>query len=231
MLTNNLTPILTDLGLSMNKWEYCGALKNIYLTTDINQQLFVDVDMIFFDSGNELVKIKKFDSQVVSGRFGGQVISPNEVLLTIIYRGPSIVEQHRMNFRKPKVGDNLYIMIPSGELLENDGDFVSAKITEIVPDGINARIKVDANLFTGSSVVCVYTDLDINNIPLGIYDENGGIDGAVVNEYGVIGEHYRFLNVEGTLCRMSPISRSPYDSVFIWAKVSGLGIEQAAEVY
>lgn len=37
MLMDNLTPILTDLGLSMNKWEYCGALKNIYLTTDINQ--------------------------------------------------------------------------------------------------------------------------------------------------------------------------------------------------
>ena len=122
-------------------------------------------------------------------------------------------------------------MAPSGELLENDGDFVSAKITEIVPDGVNARVKIDADLFTGFGLVCVYTDLDINTIPLGVYDENGGKDGTVVNEYGVIGEHYRFLNVEGTLCRMSPISRSPYDSVFIWDKVSGLGIEQAAEIH
>ena len=66
MRVSNVTPILADLQMDPNIWEYCDELYSIILTTDLNQNLYPGVDMIYFDTTNELLKVKRFTKEYCS---------------------------------------------------------------------------------------------------------------------------------------------------------------------
>ena len=203
MTTANLTPILNDLKISFNTWHYADQLFQIILTTDLNQSLYSDRDMVYFDSKNETVKVKRFFPTVVSGFVTG-----------IKYSNASIiVNNNRLNykFRSPKVGDFVYFY--KNGYLNRD---TSVKISKIIPLGTETEIvlTMDSDLDAGR-ISFMYTDLDLDSL----------------NFTNTTETHYRYIKKQTQLIKMTPAAKSPYDIVYSLDFVSGLEMQNASEVY
>ena len=203
MTIANLTPILNDLKISFDTWHYADQLFQIILTTDLNQSLYADRDMVYFDSKNETVKVKRFFPTVASGFVTG--IKHSNVSI--------IINNNRLNykFRTPRVGDFVYFY--KDEYLDRD---TSVKISKIIPLGTETEIilTMDSDLDTGY-ISFMYTDLDLDSL----------------NFTNTTETHYRYIKKQTQLIKMVPASKSPYDIVYSLDFVSGLEMQNASEVY
>lgn len=203
MTTANLTPILNDLKISFDTWHYADQLFQIILTTDLNQSLYADRDMVYFDSKNETVKVKRFFPTVASGFVTG--IKHSNVSI--------IINNNRLNykFRAPRVGDFVYFY--KDGYLNRD---TSVKISKIIPLGTETEIvlTMDSDLDAGY-ISFMYTDLDLDSL----------------NFTNTTEIHYRYIKKQTQLIKMVPASKSPYDIVYSLDFVSGLEMQNASEVY
>ena len=203
MTTANLTPILNDLKISFNTWHYADQLFQIILTTDLNQSLYADRDMVYFDSNNNTVKVKRFFPTVSSGFVTG--IKHSNVSI--------IINNNRLNykFRTPRVGDFVYFY--KDGYLNRD---TSVKISKIVPLGTETEIvlTMDSDLDPGY-ISFMYTDLDLDSL----------------NFTNTTETHYRYIKKQTQLIKMTPAAKSPYDIVYSLDFVSGLEMQNASEVY
>ena len=105
MKTSNVLPMLTDLKMDPNTWEYSDELYSIILTTDLNQNLYPGVDMLYFDTNNELLKIKRFTP----------VISGNMVRFNKDCDGKIFTSlKSKVKYRTIRPGDFVYILTDNG---------------------------------------------------------------------------------------------------------------------
>ena len=203
MTIANLTPILNDLKISFDTWHYADQLFQIILTTDLNQSLYADRDMVYFDNKNDTVKVKRFFPTVASGFVTG--IKHSNISI--------IINNNRLNykFRTPRVGDFVYFY--KDEYLDRD---TSVKISKIIPLGTETEIilTMDSDLDTGY-ISFMYTDLDLDSL----------------NFTNTTETHYRYIKKQTQLIKMVPASKSPYDIVYSLDFVSGLEMQNASEVY
>ena len=203
MTTANLTPILNDLKISFNTWHYADQLFQIILTTDLNQSLYADRDMVYFDSNNNTIKVKRFFPTVSSGFITG--IKHSNISI--------IVNNNRLNykFRTPKVGDFVYFY--KDGYLNRDN---SVKISKIIPLGTETEIVLTMDSVLDSGYISfMYTDLDLDSL----------------NFTNTTETHYRYIKKQTQLIKMTPAAKSPYDIVYSLDFVSGLEMQNASEVY
>lgn len=126
-MSSKLTTVLNSCGIKIDEWDYDPKLLSIILRTDGNQNLLSYVSEFYFDTTNEVLKIRRVGQRyLVSSRFANAVYSNTKIISSNV----DFIGLKHLKFgsiRNPVVGD--YIFLVDSNLKKISGK--SATITNI----------------------------------------------------------------------------------------------------
>lgn len=189
---------LTSIGKSGGEWLQLSELKQIALNSDGNQNISYLGDRVKFDLENELVLIKKYKYELVSGKvLGNPILSSDKTKLIIPGRRPfdsfALTPNNEFygSFRYPKIGDNLLIISENGTVLVKIASITSDLKGTII--GLDSEITGDPKKISayyidpekmgssspipGTSIYISYSEM--TNNPADIYIDFAQISGLI----------------------------------------------------
>lgn len=168
---------LTLAGIDMDMWTFDKDLIYIALPHDGNQSYSQYTQSLYFDTTNEILKIKRYTSHLRSGRL--KFIQKDGASLFRVSK--TVNQPKRLDpFRAPRIGDYLFMI--DSNLVEIGS---KVKITNITRDGEDFVIQT-ATDFAVSGTLCYVSGAVIDDTPPSGLVKNLEEDESIILYYAPI---------------------------------------------